>query len=317
MKVLGTAFLSLLLLLTGCTSGASAPTSTEHPPASHETSPTATRGTVEPSPAPSTAPSSRPHGSFELPGAVPRVTVRTGATSFHLRPWTYCYLTACVDGTPPSDLPDVGEARRLEIEFPLDGWTFEATFEPVGVDCPRRHTVPLERIGEHAFVLEPAGLADIYDVTLSGRGDGDLFVTFRWTTPHDGSMPVPEARLAVLADHDGAVDSYGVELWISGLRATPRSASAQITVTATNGRSLSFEAVRAKGCYGEGAVYWDEPDREGLRAAELGPRPFTYDVVVVLDGVRHRARAAWPADEIEGNEPSVELDFSPPLPAMP
>jgi hypothetical protein len=39
--------------------------------------------------------------------------------------------------------------------------------------------------------------------------------------------------------------------------------------------------------------------------------------VVVLDGVRYTARAAWPADEIEGNEPSVELEFSPPLPVMP
>ena len=37
-------------------------------------------------------------------------------------------------------------------------------------------------------------------MTLFGRGNGDLFVTFRWTTPSDGPMPVPEARLAVLAD---------------------------------------------------------------------------------------------------------------------
>ena len=245
------------------------------------------------------------------------MTVRTGDTSFHLRPWTYCYLTACVDGMPPSDPPDVGEARRVEIEFPLDGWTFEATFEPVGVKCPRRQTVPVEKTGEHTFALEPAGLADTYDVTLFGKGNGDLFVTFRWTTPHDGPMPVPEARLAVLADHDGAVDSYGVELWLSGLRAAPRSASAEVTVTAANGRSLSFEAVRAKGCFGEGVMYWDGPDRAGLRAADLGPGPFTYDVVVMLDGVRYAARAAWPADEIQGNEPSVALEFSPPLPAMP
>nr|MBA3851451.1 hypothetical protein [Chloroflexota bacterium] len=52
-------------------------------------------------------------------------------------------------------------------------------------------------------------------------------------------------------------------------------------------------------------------------AADLGPAPFTYDVVVMLDGVRYAARAAWPADEIQGNEPSVALEFSPPLPAMP
>jgi len=218
---------------------------------------------------------------------------------------------------PPSDPPDVGETRRIEIEFPLVGWTFDASFVPVGVACPRRQTVPVAKSGEHSYVLEPAGPADTYDVTLFGRGDGDLFVTFRWTTLHDGPMPVPEARLAVLADHDGAVDSYGVELWLSGLRATPRSAIAEVTVTAANGRFLSFEAVRGRGCSGEGTVYWDGPDRAGLRAARLGPAPFTYDVAVVLDGVQYRARAAWPADEIDGNEPSVELKFSPALPAMP
>jgi len=130
-------------------------------------------------------------------------------------------------------------------------------------------------------------------------------------------MPVPDARLAVLADHDGEVDSYGVELELSDLRATPRSARAEITVTAANGVSLTFEAIPAKGCLGEGAIYWNGPDRAGRQAARLGPAPFRYDVAVVLDAVRHTATAYWPADLIDGNEPSVELRFSPPLPALP
>ncbi len=94
---------------------------------------------------------------------------------------------------------------------------------PVGVVCPRRQAVPVAKTGDHTYVVRPAGPADTYDVTLFGRGDGDLFVTFRWTTPQGGPMPVPDARLAVLADHDGGVDSYGVELELSDLRATPRS----------------------------------------------------------------------------------------------
>ncbi len=338
---IATASLLLLTLLVGCTSGAFPPaTSTGRQPATLApsagatpamTGASATRPPVEPSPGRSITPSVThptsetpevppiygPEFGNDVPEAPPPVTVRSGDTAFALRAWTYCYGNGCVDGMPPSDPPDVGETRRIEIEFPLVGWTFDASFVPVGVECPRRHTVPVEKTGEHTFVLEPAGLADTYDVTLFGKGTGDLFVTFRWTTLHDGPMPVPEARLAVLADHDGAVDSYGVELWLSGLRATPRSASAEITVTAANGRSLSFEAVPARGCFGEGVVYWDGPDRAGLRAADLGPAPFTYDVVVTLDGVRYRARAAWPADEINGNEPSVRLEFSPPLPAMP
>lgn len=317
MKGTATASLMLLALLSGCTSGAFAPTTAEGQPASLAPSLTAMPESAEPSPARSIAPGVPPHASFELPEAPPPVTVRTADKSLDLPAWTYCYGGRCVDGMQPSHPPNVGGARRVEVEFPLDGWTFEASFVPVGVECPRRHTVPVEKTGEHTFVVEPAGPADTYDVTLFGRGDGDLFVTFRWTTRHDGPMPVPEARLAVLADHDGAVDSYGVELELAGLKATPSSVSAEITVTAGDGESMSFEAVRAKGCFGEGVVYWDGPDRAGLRAAGLGRAPFSYEVVVVLDGVRYTARAAWPADEIEGNEPSVELEFSPPLPAMP
>ncbi len=47
-------------------------------------------------------------------------------------------------------------------------------------------------------------------------------------------MPVPEARLAVLADHDGAVDSYGVELWAfrsPGQRIPSRHASQRCSPT--------------------------------------------------------------------------------------
>ncbi len=286
-----------------------------------------------PSPTASTAPSASPEPSGTpgvhevygpeygegLPEAPPPVTVHAGDTTFGLRPHSYCYMNGCITGAPESDHPDVGEASRVEIELPLDGWTFSASFVPIGVECPRWQSVPLAKTGDHTHVLEPAGFAGTYDVTLFGRGDGDLFVTFRWTTPHDGPLQVAEARLAILSGDEGDVSGSGVELELSGLRATPRSASAEVTVTAANGRSISVEAERAtgaRGCFGEGVVYWDGPDRVGFRAPRLGPAPFTYDVVVMLDGVRYSARADWPADTIEGNEPSVALTFSPPLPAL-
>lgn len=60
--------------------------------------------------------------------------------------------------------------------------------------------MPLEATDDGALLLRPAGHAGTYDVTLFGKGDGDLFVTFRWTTPSDGTLSPPEARLAVLAD---------------------------------------------------------------------------------------------------------------------
>ena len=248
----------------------------------------------------------------------PAVIVRAGDAELALEASTYCFGTACVDGMPPAQPPDVGSPAAVTVEFPLDGWSFDAEFVPAGGgECPRRQSVPVEQTAPGRYLLEPAGHADTYDVTLFGRGDGDLFVTFRWTTPSDGPMPVPNARIAVLADHDGVVDSYGVELELSDLATTSRDATAEVTVTAANGESLTFTATRAGGCMAEGTIYWDGPDRAGLGAATLGPPPFTYLVEVVLDGTRHSASASWPDDQIAGNEPSVSLQFDPPLPALP
>ena len=56
-------------------------------------------------------------------------------------------------------------------------------------------------------------------------------------------------------------------------------------------------------------------DQQGLAAAGLGSGPFTYEVELVLDGIRY-ASADWPAGEIVGNEPSVGLDLTPDLPAL-
>jgi hypothetical protein len=266
------------------------------------------------SPASSAKPESSPHDpSFSGP---PPVIVRGDGVTHELRAWTFCYAVMCADGSPPQDPPDIGTTDAVEIEFPLTGWTFDATFEPAAQACPRKHTVDTEPTGPTTHLLRPAGHADTYDVTLAGWGDGDLFVTFRWTTTSDGPMPVPAARLAVLADHDGVVDSYGVELELSNLAETPDEALAEITVTAANGDSITFEATRTPDCWAEGLVYWDGPDIAGLDAAELGPGPFTYDVTVTLDGVEYVAHATWPDDQIDGNEPSVALEFTPRLPAL-
>jgi hypothetical protein len=256
----------------------------------------------------------------EGPGGLtppPPVTVGFLDGSVELSAWTFCYKTGCADGAPPADPPDVGSPEEVTVEFPLQGWSFTASFSPAGEECGRIQHVPLEQTGAGTFVLRPAGYAGTYDVTLFGQGNGDLFVTFRWTTPTDGPRPVPEARLAVLADHDGRVDSYGIEFEVANLAATPQRASAVITVRAADGNDLTFQAKGpARGCRPEGTLYWDGPDRKGLAAASLGEGPFTYEVVLTLDGVRYEASARWPEDEIAGNEPSVVLNFTPSLPAL-
>jgi hypothetical protein len=261
-------------------------------------------------------PSSEPTGGG-LPDAPPAVTVSSADGAFRLVPYTYCYRTGCVDGAP-RELPNVGNPERLTVEFPLEGWSFTASFTPTGDECGRVQSAGLLPVRERTFSLEPVGFADAYDVTLFGeaRAGGDLFVAFRWTTPVDGPLPHPRAYLALLANDD-PVTSYGVELHVSNLAETPSSERAIITVRASNGREITFEATGAdRDCLPEGTVFWDGPDAKGLAAAELGQPPFTYEVELILDGVHYFASAAWPDDEIAGEEPAVLLHFSPALPAL-
>ena len=265
-----------------------------------------------PSPSPSDVHSEPP--DLQAP---PSVIVRYFDELIELAPWTYCYENGCADGAPPTNPPDVGNPEEILVEYPLPGWSFSASFRPADDDCGRVQEVPLEQTGEGEFVLRQAGYSGTYDVTLMGRGNGDLFVTFAWTTPTDGPRPSPEARLAVLAEHDGELDSYGVELELSHLAETPKSASAWVTVRADDGEEVTFRAKRARGCRPEGTVYWDGPDRKGLEAAGIGDGPFTYEVKLELDGVGYVGTGEFPADEIEGNEPSVALRFTPNLPALP
>ncbi len=276
-------------------------------------------GSATPTPSsPATEPATEPAAEVEYGSdAPPPVTVRSGDRSIDLAAWTFCFGNLCADGNQPADPPDVGSPEEVTVEFPLPGWSFTASFVPAGQRCGRVQQAPLTETADGRFILRPIGHADTYDVTLFGRGNGDLFVTFRWTTPTDGPLPEPEARLAVLAGHDGQVDSYGVELEVSNLARTPLKAEATITVRARSGEEITFEATRAKSrCWPEGTVYWDGPDQRGLDAAALGKRPFTYEVDLVLDGTHYVATASWPTDEIAGNEPSVALEFTPDLPAV-
>ena len=68
-------------------------------------------------------------------GLPPPVVVRNGTNVLRLDPWTFCYgtssVTMCADGFPPNPLPDAGTGDELEITFPVEGWTFSASFQSV------------------------------------------------------------------------------------------------------------------------------------------------------------------------------------------
>jgi hypothetical protein len=256
-------------------------------------------------------------GDGDLRGP-PDVRVRFGDEFVDLSAWTFCYTTGCVDGGPPPSPPDVGSPEQVVVEFPLEGWTFKASFQPAGRRCARSFPAKLDEIGSGQFVLHPAGYADEYDVTLFGRGPGgDLFVTFRWTTLTDGPLPTPSSYAALIAGDGAAPDSYGVEMAVNQLAQTPDRVNATVTVTAADGDSLTFAPRLTRSvCPAEGSLWWDGPDAKGEEAAALGPAPFTYDVVLVLDGQTYEADATWPDDVIRGAAPNVRLDFSPDLPAL-
>ena len=255
--------------------------------------------------------------SRRAPKAPPPVTICFFDQSAELEPWSYCYEDGCASGSPPENPIDVGSPDEVVVNYPLPDWSFKAFFAPADEKCGRVQRVHPERVDDGELLLRPAGYADTYDVTLFGRGDGDVSTTFRWTTPSDGPLPRPQARAAIVSDEGNQIVSYGVELSITNLARDPKKAKATITVTADNGDSISFRAKQTRTpCRAEGSLYFDRPDDKGMAAADLGGAPFMYDIRLVLDGKSYRARAVWPDDEIKGNEPSVHLRFAPPLPRL-
>lgn len=232
---------------------------------------------------------------------------------------------SCSDGQPPVDPPDVGPAEQVTVSLPEPGWTFDATFRPADQRCGRQQQVDLDAVpggdGTSGATISPVGPAGVYDVDLSGRGSrgNDVNVTFRWTTPVDGPPPVPEASIAVLDERGGQVEGYGISLAVGGLAAAPREASAHVTVTSSQGASLELDpAAEIGSCSSEGSAWFSGTYEQAQQAAALGSAPFTYDVVLALDGVEHRASATWPRDERSSPDesPDTPLRFTPPLPSV-
>jgi hypothetical protein len=293
--------LGLLVLAVSACGSSSSPEFTELAPGSGPGSPTSTT-------------TSGPDMSGGEVTPPPPFRLRYEDQELALQPYTWCYSNGCADGVA-DDPPSVGSPGEVRVFVPVRGWDLVATFVSADKPCGREQTVEPTR-EDGWFVLRPVGHAGRYNVDLFAQGRGDMVSRFVWDTRTDGELATPHATLAVIADHDGRPDSYGVELMLQNLAATPESASARVTVTAAGGRAVAFDATRSRqDCIADGSVYFDGPDAKGKAAAALGDFPFHYDVTVTLDGVAYHASADYPDDEIHGNEPSVALEFSPPLPA--
>jgi hypothetical protein len=258
----------------------------------------------------------------------PPFRVRYDQQELVLHPHTYCYANGCADGVI-ADPPDIGSPAEIQVYVPVEEFALSVhareLTSPPRPDDPffnatcggHSFEMPVEDLGDGWYSVRASGPAAHYDVELFAQGGGDMIGRLHWRTPSAGPMPDPSARLALIADHDGEPDSYGLELAVEDLAETPADAGAEIEVTAANGRSMTFAAMRSAGrCQSAGDLYFDRPDDLAKQAAGLGDFPFTTTVTLTLDGRTYVATAVYPDDEIEGNEPSVALEFVPELPGL-
>ena len=247
----------------------------------------------------------------------PPFRLRYDGHELELHAHTYCYGGGCVDGIV-QDPPSVGSPDEIRVFVPVPEFELDVSFTDARQECGgRSEPATVEDLGKGWYLLRPHGEPGRHRVSLFASGGGDMVGEFLWNTPSRGPYADPTAYLALIADHDGEPDSYGLELSVQHLAETPREVSATITVTAGNGRSLTIDAKQARmNCRSAGSVYFDGPDALAKEASELGDFPFRHDVVLTIDGTEYVATATFPDDVIKGEEPGMRLTFEPPLPGQ-
>jgi len=279
-----------------------------------------------------TAPPSSEHPQRKVPayfpdafggdGQVPALVLR-GEHDTALKPYTYCLANGCADGALGlgGPLADVGKADAVAFWFPEDDWTFGATFVQEGVDCARSFIGEVTSTGDGGHEIAPAGPAGRYRVDVFGQKDGrDAAYSFLWTTRHDA--PLPDAvtgSAAVFANHDGALDSYGIELGVQNLARYPEHARARIVVTDAAGDSTTVEPHWHARCSDPGQLWFSsryvDPGAVDATGWTLDDGPFVYDVTLTLDGEDYHAHTVWPDDEDADFAPHATLtwDDAPPV----
>jgi hypothetical protein len=288
-------------------------------------SPASTVTTSSPAP----AVTSRPEPTYEWSKQPSPVVLRLAGRDLELKPWSFCWNgppnpdgTApglCVDGYEQTkDLEGVGSPGSVDFWFGVEDWEFQATFTELGDDCPRQHTVRAMSTGDQTFRLDPAGPSGRYRVDLFGRGrHGSVSTSFLWTTPTDGPTDQPAADIALVSGDGDELWAYQLEVGVQDLAFQPQEADVKVTATAANGRSMTLDAeLQDYGkCYAEGSLFFRGEQDPAQQAAELGPAPFTYEVLLTLDGIQYVGTAVWPRDEKKDEAPNTVLTFDPPLPA--
>lgn len=247
----------------------------------------------------------------------PPFRIQYDGHELELHAHTYCYGGGCVDGVV-QDPPSIGSPDEVRVFVPVPEFDLDVSFMDGRRACGGRiEPAAVEDLGKGWYLLRPHGDAGRHRVSLFASGGGDMVAEFLWDTPSQGPFAEPSASLALIANHDGEPDSYGLELYVQHLARTPEDVSATITVTAGNGKSLTIEATQSRmNCRSDGSVYFDGPDALAKQAAQLGDFPFRNDVVLTIDGTKYTASATFPDDVTKGEEPGMRLVFDPPLPGQ-
>lgn len=242
--------------------------------------------------------------------SAPVFTVQGQGDPIELSAWTFCTKGMCADGMPPDTPPSVGRPAAVAVRFSEPRWTLTAGFSAPDEDCTREFAVPLTPTDNGDWMLQPAGPAGTYDVTLRANGEpGDAVATFTWTTPVRGTIPAPQAEL--LTDF--------LELHVRNLDRTPERGRATVTITAADGKVTTVrpEAERLEAgarCSDTGLINFYAGESA---SRDFGPEPLRYDVRLELDGRRYRAEAIAPDDvEQRDGHAQVALTFDPSLPGF-
>ena len=293
--------------------------------------PTPAPPAVEAQPAPSMT-SPGPGTPIPIPGVTrpPAIVVRGGGNEFILSPWTACWhsgsVSACGDGRPPENPPDIGSPPDIEVAFDTPGWRFSATAVPTGQACGgRSQSMDLAATGPTTHRLLPIGRAGDYTITLNGRSTeaatnrGDVVTTFRWRTTKDGPNQAPSATMSLMATPPEMRASAGAELSARALGVSTNAGTveASAVVTTSTGATLAvaFKPANAE-CVPDGSLFLVSPTDDGKAIAALGPAPYRYAVTLTLNGTTYRGTGTWPQDEIHDCAPCTRLRFDPPLPAL-
>lgn len=292
-------------------------------PAGVEPQSTGSTGSSPTSPAATEATAACPAHS-ELPGRVgrmkrPQVELVTGqGCRVRLDAWTWCGDGGCVDGFYDEDALPVITDDVVAVDAGEAGWSFQVQhlFGPER-RCRRTMSMTTPETTDQPVRLDLAGPPGSRVVTLFGNDPdgGDAIYAFRWDTATGGSYPdAASGDATVLADQDGELASYGVEVGVRDLAEQPARATATVTVTDRTGREVKIPVRRRKQCHDRGVVAFTAPEDAAAAATRLGPGPFTYTVDLRLDGTRYTGTGVWPRDTNEEIAPGIPLSWTPALP---